>query len=179
MEYEMKLVKEQHERIGLPVRDKSPTRFSPDELSARRRGVRVATDGLIRSGLDGRNITEIAAGIAETMTAAAGTCLQFGLRPNLASALNAARELLEDARLVVDNGLTFSEHDQVDAGVCMLEIVCTGIASCFGIPYKQVIDLAHAAYMQGKDIDREQLQLVIDAATKSPKESANDNDTVL
>lgn len=174
MDYEMKLVRKQYEKLGLPMRDTPPTRFHPDESSARRRSVRVATDGLIRQGLMGSNITEVSVGIAETMTAAAGACVQFGLEPGLGDALAAAKELLEDARLVVDNGLALNEEDQVRVGVCMLEVVSVGIAACFGIPYKQVMDIAHSAYMEGKDIDRAGIQVMMERAMNVNKGAANE-----
>lgn len=175
MDYEIKKVLEQHKKIGLPIRDKQPDRFNHDEAASRRRGIRVATDGLVRAGIQAGNLGEVAVGVVETMTAVAGACVQFGLRPELSDALTAARELLEDARIVIDNGLALSEPDQAKAGACMLEIVCVGIATCFSVPYKRVFDLAHEAYMQGQDIDRTVLNDLLQSIhPPAPDPAAND-----
>jgi len=174
MQYEINKVREQHDKIGLPTRDKAPAVFPPDERHGRARSVRMATDGLIRQGINNQNIMEIAVGVAETMTSAAGTCIQFGLEPDLSDALVAARELMEDARLVLVNGLAVSEHAQVRIGACMLEIVCVGIAQCFGIPYKAIFDLAHAAYMEGKEISREAVRVAIEESRQKVPAAAND-----
>jgi len=161
MKIEMTLTRRIHEKFGFPCRDAPVKRIDRDEGAGRRRAIRVETDGLIRQGLTARNLEEVAVGIAGSMTAVAGACLQFGVEPTSDDLVTAGRELLEDARLVIDNGIQISELDQVTAGAVMVGLVCAGLSVSLGIPYAEVLNLFVDAAVDGKPVDREVVRSAI------------------
>jgi hypothetical protein len=153
MKREIDLVRQQHAKLGFPVRDTFDAQIPTTELLARRRALRQQTDELIEIGLYSNNRPALAAQLALTMTALAGTCVQIGYEPSLEDMVVASKELIEDARLVFDKGLHMREWEQARAGTAILEIVCHGIAALVGIPSAEVFDAVHEGLISGASVD--------------------------
>lgn len=161
MIHELALARLIHEKHGIPISEKPVERIERDAGSAMRKALRMESDGLIHAGLMGRNTEEIAAGIGGTMTATAGALLQLGVNPGVPDLVAAAKELIEDARILLDNGITFSELDQIAVGAVALEVICRGIAATLSIPYRSVLEACTASYVDGKPADRDALRALI------------------
>ena len=159
MRFEMELVKQQHQAHDLPVRDKFiEAEVKTEELISRRRVIRLETDNLIHEALLTNDILKLATATGTVMTVTAGVCVQLGIEPTLEDFLTAAKELIEDARVPVDKGLHQREWRDAIVGAVMLEIVCRGICAVVSIPYKDVFELLHNAYLKGEQPDIEALK---------------------
>jgi hypothetical protein len=95
------------------------------------------------------------------MTSTAGALLQLGVSPKIGDLVAAAKELLEDARVLIDNGIAFSELDQVAVGAVAVEVICRGIAATLAVPYRQVLEACALSYIDGKPADREALRAIL------------------
>ncbi len=153
MKFEIALVRAQHQALGFPLRacpgeGQDPSEDIPAlELMSRRRAVRTATDALIEHGLMGGDLPALSVQIGCAMTAVAGSCAQVGMEPSISDFLDAARELVADARIVWDKGVHLKEWEQARIGAAMIEIVCHGIAATLGIPYQQVFESLHRRFV--------------------------------
>ena len=154
MKTELELARKVREKYGMEIRDAQPKRVNRDEAAAVRRAIRVESDALVRQGLQAGSLEEISVALAGTMSAVANGCLQFAIEPGISDLVTAAKELIEDARVVIDNGYQLSELDQVAVGSVMLHIVCVGIAGCLSLPYRSALELCNAGYLEGKQPDR-------------------------
>lgn len=153
MKHEMDKVRALHVARGLPVPDQPPKHSAELALQVLsiRRSVRMMSDGLINEGLLSSSALETARGIAATMVAASGAMVALGIEPTLEDFVLAAKELVEDARIVLDKGVHSHEWDQARIGTVMLGIVCMGIAAALGIPYHEVFDELVAAQTENRE----------------------------
>ena len=151
MRFEIALVTEQHKKLGLPVHTGVYDGIQPPETLAVRRAVRIATDEFIQHGLYVNDFVALAIKLGELQTANAGACLLTGVTPTVEDFIVAARELIEDARVLPDKALQMRppEWEQLRIGVCMLEIVCHGICGVLGMPYKPIFEALHKAFTEG------------------------------
>jgi len=157
MKFEIDLVTGQHTKLGLPVHTVVYDGIQPQEALGIRRAVRIATDEFIQHGLYVNDFVALAIKLGELQTANAGACILTGVNPTVEDFIVAARELVEDARVLPDKALQMRppEWEQLRIGVCMLEIVCHGICGVLGIPYKQVFELLHRHYAEESTLDLE------------------------
>jgi hypothetical protein len=98
------------------------------------------------------------------MLVVGGTCAQFGIEPEITDFLMGAKELIEDARTLVDKGIQVREWDQVKVGCAMIQCVLNGVAAVLGLPYLAVLELCHAKYMNAEQPTEEELAAVLRAA---------------
>lgn len=146
MKHEMELVKQNHLLFGVPVRDTFDPRVPQDEIRLRHRLVREESDETIEALLT-LNLVQIADGLCDIMVVTAGTNVQLGTEPTSHHFAQAAKELLEDARLVAIQGLTLRQPMDIAIGTVMLEIVCKGIAGCLNLPYTELFTEVHTNNM--------------------------------
>lgn len=126
---------------------------SREESLVHRKTIREQTDKLIDRGLAASAPLPILQSVCETMTALAAVCAQVGIEPSTREMLIATKELIEDARVVVDKGLQLAEWEQVRIGVAMLEIVLTGLTSRLNMPYHRGFEIMHTALMANQPDD--------------------------
>lgn len=150
MKLEIDLAAEQQKLYSIPVREQPlQPPVTREELLARRRTVRVSTDDLIGAGFLAGDLVRLSAKLGDTMLVMGGTCAQLGVRPEISEFLLAAKELVEDARTVVDKSLTVQDWEQVKIGVAMMQVVLGGVCFVLNLPYRDVLQAMHGAYMVG------------------------------
>ena len=139
-----------------------PHREKPDEppvslaeMTARRRSLRMVTDDLVHAALLNGDVATLMNSICETMTAVGGTCAGLGIEPDVNDLLLAAKDLVEDVRVLIDRGIGVKEYDQIKIGCAMMEAVCIGISAVLGLPYREAMQLAHEKYMNAETPGRD------------------------
>ena len=177
MKTEIEMTKEQHKFYSIPVRDKpDEPPVSLEEVTARRRSLRMTTESLIHDAFLGGDVVRLMEAVVETMSATAGTCSQFGLEPDISDFLLAGKDLVEDARVLLDKGLTVREWDQVKIGAAMIQCICGGVCAILGLPYKDAMAMAHAKYLNAERPTREDFaKLLTDAGFKLDEEVASND----
>lgn len=153
MNHEIERVRALHAAKGLPVPERPPEAGKDLALAVLsiRRSVRVMSDGLINDGLLSSSAVDTARGIGATMIATSGAMVSLGQHPEISDFVVAAKELLEDARLVLDKAVHAHEWDQARIGAVMMGVVCMGIASSLSIPYHEVFDEMVAAQLDHRE----------------------------
>lgn len=180
MRREIELAAEQQKFYSIPVREEAlkptPTR---DEIVSRRRTIRVTTDDLIEKGILGGDIVAFSAKIVDQMLTMGGTCAQFGIRPEISDFLVAIKELIEETRGPLDRALIASDWDAVKVGIARMQAILGGVCFVLGLPYVELLETIHAAYMAGgaptdgviRDVLRAKGFAVDAAANEEPKEN--------
>jgi hypothetical protein len=178
MKFEIDLAREQHRVYFIPTRTKpDEPPVSPDEVVARRRSLRLTTDELIHKAMLNGDIVTLLQCLVETMTATAGTCAQFGLEPDISDFMLAGKDLIEDARVLLDKALLVRDYEQVKIGAAMIQCVVAGICAVCGLPYREAFELAHQAYIDAGSPTREQfVKLLREHGFEVKAEAANDGD---
>ncbi len=143
MKFELEIARARLSSISHPCPDTPSTqRINDIRIAAYRKRARIASDEMIKDGIEKQSMPVLSAKLGELMLILAENCASIGLNPDTPDFLCAARELIWDARLVVDRGLLAQEWDQVRVGTCMLEIACRGIAACLDVPYEDLVKAA-------------------------------------
>ena len=164
MKYEIEMARKQHIFYSIPQRTKADEPpVTADEVIARRRSLRIVTDDLIQKALLNGDIVLLLQSICETMTAVGGTCAHFGIEPDISDFLLAGKDLVEDSRVLLDRGIGVREWDQVKVGAAMMQCICAGICAILGLPYRDALDLSHAAYMDARKPTREEFVALLKA----------------
>jgi hypothetical protein len=176
MKYEIDMARAQHIFFSIPQRSKpDEPPVTADEVIARRRSLRMVTDGLIHTAFLNGDVVQLMEAIVETMTATAGTCVQFGIEPDISDFLLAGKDLVEDARVLLDKAILVREYDQVKIGAAMLQCVCAGVCGILGLPYKDAMAMAHSRYLDADKPSREDFEALLEArGFKLNEEASND-----
>lgn len=178
MKLEIDLATEQQKFYSIPVRTEPlQPPVTREELLARRRTVRLSTDDLIGAGFLAGDLVRLSAKLGDTMLVMGGTCAQLGVRPEISEFLLAAKELVEDARTVLDKALVVQEWEQVKVSVAMMQVVLGGVCFVLNLPYRDVLQAMHRAYMAGGAPSEELIRDVLRAhgfAVDPPVPAANE-----
>lgn len=150
MQFELDLLREH----VCPMPEDSDGRDAAKEL---RKIVREATDRTIHEALLVSSRQSLALFSAGTMVAVATTLLTLRQEPEVEDFVYAAKELIEDARQVMDKGLHQNEMKDVKIAAVMLEIVTRGICALMDIPYEELFKELHRVRLAGEDPDIEKL----------------------
>jgi hypothetical protein len=163
MKYEIELARAQHLFYAIPQRTKpDEPPVTADEVIARRRSLRMVTDSLIHTAFLNGDVVQLMEAVVETMTATAGTCAQFGIAPDISDFLLAGKDLVEDARVLLDKGINVREYDQVKIGAAMLQCVCAGVCGILGLPYRDAMAMAHSRYLDADKPSREDFEALLE-----------------
>ncbi len=146
MKQEIDAVRDNHILFGVPSREHYDRKIPQAEFDLRFRLVREETEET-KMALLKKDLVKIADGIADTMVVTAGSGVQLGIQPGVDDMVLAASELLEDARKVFEMGLRVKDPRDIAGGMCMLEIVCRGVAALLNLPYWEVFQIVHANNM--------------------------------
>lgn len=176
VKYEIDRCRAQHEVLGMPIRDSLGTDATAQEIVSRRKAVRVQTDRLIQHGIYSNDPVALVAELVLTMTALGSSCVQLGMEPQLNDMANAARELIEDARIPWDKGLQVRDLQQAAIGCAMLEIIVHGIAAVLSLPYAEVFQVFHNAFVAGCEPDFEKVKALLRANGYQLKEEEHGSD---
>src|SRR5712664_1056868 len=145
MKLEVQLAREEFAHYKIPAKEQpQPQGEQIDGLKEQRRMVREQTDKLIGAFMSNDFIllAQETAGVALVV---GGTAVRFCCEPNIMEFVMGGKELIEDARTVVDKGLQFAEWDQVKVGLTMLEIAYRGVCACLNVPYEALVRERHRA----------------------------------
>lgn len=162
MKMELDMAKAQYALHQLPLRTEPnvPEVEQPETVSARR-VVRMATDELIQTGLLTKDVACLTLSLCETMTMTAGMCAQFGVTPQIDDFLFGVKDLVEDIRVVMENGISSREWDQVRVAACMMQVLIGGSCYMLNLPYMEAMQLTHDAYMGGERPTKESMAALL------------------
>lgn len=178
MKFEIAMAREQHVFYSIPQRttpDEPP--LTTQEVLARRKSIRIVTDDFIHKAVLNGDIVTLLQSVVETMTCVGGTCAQLGIEPDISDFLLAGKDLVEDARVLLDKGLNVKEYDQIKVGTAMIQCVVAGICAILGLPYKDAMAMAHSRYMDADGPSREDFEALLEArGFKLTEEGAANDD---
>ena len=178
MKMEIDIAREEQEFYFIPHRAEQDTpAVTHEEVVAARRAIRMVTDSLTGPAMLNGDAVTLLRGIVETMTAVGGTCSQFGLQPDISDFMLAGKDLVEDARVLVDRGLVTREWEQVRVGAAMIQCVCAGVCAILGLPYKAALDMSHAKRMAAEHPQREDYERIMKEAGFQIEEKPNEPTT--
>lgn len=151
MREECKAVREFHLACDVPARDAPnvPT-ITDAETRLRLRLCNEEPRELMQALVAG-DLVEVADGIADTIYVTAGTCVQFGVLPEAGHAVSAAIFLVQAAHEALTKAIRVNNFEELPAAAECMHLVCLGIASAFGIPYRSVFEAVHASNMEKVD----------------------------
>ena len=126
----------------------------PDQIAtaAQRKMVRVQSDHLI-AALMNNSLPQLAAHTTLTMMMVATALTRCRTDTELRDFVLAAKELVEDARIVVDKALQVNEVEQVRIGAAMMEVVCNGICAILSLPYNVMLEQIHERVLHDLPVD--------------------------
>ena len=163
MKMEIDFARAQHIFYSIPQRavpDEPP--LTNEEIIARRRSLRIVTDDFIHKAMLNGDVVTLLKSVVETMTCVGGTCAQLGIEPDISDFLLAGKDLVEDARVLLDKGISVREYDQIKVGAAMVQCVVAGICGILGLPYKDAMALAHEKYMNAEQPSREDFEALLE-----------------
>jgi len=131
----------------------------PDKDQARQL-TRISSDALIHDAILRSDINTLAARSAQLMIAIATNLLRYKIDPDVSDFVYAAKELIEDARIVIDKGIQMNEKKDIAIGSVMIEIVVKGICSTLALPYDEVFSMV--CDMNHKPLERPIVDMVKD-----------------
>lgn len=181
MQNEMKLVEQQQRKHELPVREAPPKESVGEELVARRRMIRIETDDFMKSLLAG-DVVDFAIRIGRVAFVTSGTLVQFGLKPDFPTYVAAVAAEMERIKKDFDRALQLTDWPEVLICACRMHQLWIGCAANLGMPYGSIIHYLHECYMEGKEVDRHHVVLMLrqaglaveDAPENSPPRAANE-----
>lgn len=109
---------------------------------ASRRAVRELSDFVIHDALRRDDLPGLAVSLAKLMLGVAAVIDRYDVEPHVGDFVEAATALIEDARTVMDRGLTIQDWNTVKCGAVMLEITVRGIAAALNFPYSSLLEVA-------------------------------------
>lgn len=163
MEAEIALVKQQHAKLNLPVRDEPPERMPAEETVARRRLLRIEIDDFVRS-LKAGDLVDFSIRVGRLVFVVSGTCAQFGCRPDFSDYTDAVVDMTTEAQHNLDRALQTGDWLGVKVATAKLQIIWYGIAANLGMPYAAIIEYLHQCYIAEKDVERWQIANLLRAA---------------
>ena len=179
MKFETDLARAQHAYYSIPTREKPDDPIvTAQEVIARRRSLRMVTDDLIHKAFLNGDVVTLMRSIVETMTAVGGTCAQFGIQPDISDFLLASKDLVEDARVLLDKGIGVREWDQVKVGAAMMQCVVGGMCAILNLPYRAAMEMAHTKYLNAENPTHEDFRdlLIAHGFNQLRVEAANDDE---
>lgn len=181
MDYEIKLAKEAAEKSAGIIRAEPPPVLPTPEANMAQKRVRQASDNLM-DALMTADLGAIAFSGTHLQLATAGNLVRLGLEPTVEDLVNAARQLIDDARVPAFKGIAAREWDQVRVGSVMVEIVVRGIFTLLQVPYKEILDEVHKGGMQslaGQEVTADIVAILRAAGHEIVEEQpqGTDNDT--
>ncbi len=135
MKYELDLVKPHVE----PLAEDAPTEQVRLNVLSCRKNIREEADRLIHDALLCSDLLKLAEYSADVMLATAAALTRLRLEPTVEDFVYAAKELVEDARKIVDMGLQQRIDGDVRIGAVCLELVSRGICATLSVPYEKVL----------------------------------------
>lgn len=113
-----------------------------------RRELRVRTDALIADGQ--MDLVQAVERSCEVMLTVGCILVRHGLQPHENDLVEASIASIENARAVMDRGLTIDSEDTENCGAVMLELAVRGLLATTGVPYDRVMVEVHRARAAGE-----------------------------
>lgn len=127
MKFEIDLIAEDVEQ----ARESGATGSWPDTVSVRR-GLRGITDQALTEGLRLNKWVPLIEGMCLTMLTTAKTARCYSCTPDVPDFIEATHALIENARAVIDKGLTVNSEETVKCGIVMMEMSVRGMFTVLG-----------------------------------------------
>ncbi len=137
MKFELELV-----RAGRPI-DATVARPVKEVAVGVRKALRETTDALLVDGIHHGKLAGVAKQCCRTMLVVAGVLDACMVEPEIADFAEAAINLVEGARGVMDRGLTLHDWPTINAGAVMMEVTMRGICACMGVDYEAAMRAVH------------------------------------
>lgn len=163
MKTELDFVRKQHEALGLPLRQK-PERVQASELIVKRRLIRVETDEFLKNGLWADDLVQFSVRIGRMAFVVSSTLAQFGVEPELVDFAEALQSLIQQSRERLDKALAVSDWSAVKLAAVELEIIWYGAAANMGLPYFDLLQLLHDAYVSKRDLNFDDVRTLLHRA---------------
>ncbi len=142
MKQELELLRAEHPRVDTDIA--TPFDRLRETMNPHRAAIRIASETVVREGLEVGDMAKIATAACATMLTVAETLYSINLEPDVNDLVDGARLLMEAARHQADKGLMMRDAAMVQCGSVMIELVVKGICYSLGIDYEALLPIVHA-----------------------------------